>query len=362
MRTVRSVAGALGLGFEGDGDIALASAAHPAAAGPEDLALAMDPKYLNRLGEGRARAAMTPEGADWRGLGLEAAIFAPRARYAMAGVTKLFAPPRGATPGRHPTALVAEDAEIAEDASIGPFAIVEAGAVVGPRVEIGAHASVGAGARLGEDGVYKAGVRIARGVVVGARAFVHENAVIGSDGFSFVTPEKGAVEIARAGGADPFAVDDAVWTRIYSLGGVEIGDDVEIGACATIDRGTVAKTRIGSGTKIDNLVQIGHNVVIGESCMLCGQAGVAGSAELGDRVVLGGQAGVADHTVVGHDVLIMASSGVSGVVKPRQIMGGSPAAPKDEAVKLYMATRKLPKLIEDVAALKKRFSKAEGSG
>ena len=122
--------------------------------------------------------------------------------------------------------------------------------------------------------------------------------------------------------------ENTVWARIYSLGRVRIGDDVEIGAGATIDRGTVADTVIGSGSKLDNQVQVGHNVSIGENCILCGQVGVAGSAEISDRVVLGGQSGVADHTKIGNDVLVMASSGASGNVKSGSIYGGTPALPR----------------------------------
>ena len=362
MRTIAEIAQSLGLPAEGDLALAIDRPAHPEGAGRDDLALAMDPKYLATLEaalgrEDAPRAAMVPAGADWRALGLSAAILVERARFAMAGVTRLFAAPLGAEPGVHPSAVVAAGAEIGEGAIIGPLTVIQSGARIGAGSHLVGQATVGAGAVIGDEALVYPGVRIGRDVRIGARAIIHPNACIGSDGFSFVTPEKGAVEAAKASGAAMVEAEtrNRVWARIHSLGAVEIGDDVEIGAGTTIDRGTVADTRIGDGTKIDNQVQIGHNVQIGRNCLLCGQAGVAGSAELGDRVVLGGQSGVADHARLGSDVMVMATSGVSGMVKSGTIVGGTPAVPRDELAALVMAQRRLPRLAKELQALKKRF-------
>lgn len=188
-------------------------------------------------------------------------------------------------------------------------------------------------------------MRIADGVRIGARFIAQPNAVIGGDGFSFVTPEKGAVESAKATGAVALDALNTIHARIHSLGAVRIGDDVEVGAAACIDRGTLADTRIGNGAKIDNLVQIGHNVQVGDHCLLCSQVGIAGSAEIGDRVVLGGKVGVADHVDIGHDAVIAAASGVGASVKPRSVMMGAPAMPRDEWFRMMMAMRRLPRLI-----------------
>ncbi len=366
MRTVAEIAEGLGFEAEGAVELPISGAAHPKAAGETDLALALDAKHAKMLGDGAARVAMMAPGADWRGAGLQAVIFAPRARYGMAGVTQMFALPLdglGApAAGVHPSAVVGADARIDPTARIGPLAVIGDGVEIGPRTVVLAQATVGSGARLGADGLIHPGVRIGARVRIGDRVQIHPNAVIGADGFSFVTPEKGSVESARQTGAIQVGTENTVWARIHSLGAVEIGDDVEIGAGAAIDRGTVADTRIGRGAKLDNLVQIGHNVQVGENCLFCGQSGVAGSAVIGDRVVLGGQVGVGDHANIGHDVVVMASSGVSGNVKPRAVVGGTPALPREEITEIVMLTRRLPRFARELAALKKRFPEAEGSG
>ena len=214
------------------------------------------------------------------------------------------------------------------------------------RARILPHVSIGAGAEIGDDALIHAGARIGERVRAGHRLIVQPGAVIGGDGFSFVTPEKGSVESARETGAVSADALNRVHVRIHSLGAVALGDDVEIGACACIDRGTLRDTIVGSGTKIDNQVQIGHNVTVGENCLLCAQVGVAGSAVIGDRVVLGGKAGVADHVRIGEDCVIAAGSAVASSVKPRTVLMGAPAIPRDEFMRVMMATRRLPRLLD----------------
>lgn len=360
--TVAEVAAGLGLSAVGDVDIVLRGVARPNEAGADDLALAMDPKFLPELKEGAARAAVTPADVDLAELGLAAAILAPRARYAMAGVTRLFQQERRISVGAHPSAVIDPSAQVDPSASIGPLVVVGPGARVCPDVVILGSALIGEDAVVGPGCLLHPGVRIGDRVRLGARCIIHQNAVVGSDGFSFVTPERGSVESAKAAGIVAEGAENRVWARIASLGAVELGDDVEIGSNTSIDRGTVTDTRIGHGVKIDNLVQIGHNVSIGENCLICGQVGIAGSAELGARVVLGGQAGVADHSKIGDDVVVMAASALSGVVKPRSVVGGVPAVPREEVVKMHMGLRRLPRALEDLAELKNRFSRNEPSG
>ena len=188
-------------------------------------------------------------------------------------------------------------------------------------------------------------MRIGARCEIGARFIAQPGAAIGADGFSFVTPERSSVENAKEDGVIAASTRNSVWMRIHSLAAVIIEEDVEIGANGTVDRGTLAPTRIGAGSKIDNQVQIGHNVSIGRSCLLCAQTGVAGSAKIGDRVVLGGKAGVADHAEIGSDTVVAAASGVSGKVAPRSIMMGAPAMKRDDYMKTMMALRRLPGLI-----------------
>jgi UDP-3-O-[3-hydroxymyristoyl] glucosamine N-acyltransferase len=360
--TLSEIATALGLRLEGDGGMALTGLRHPAQAGPEDLALAMDAAHAAALVQGSARAALLAEGADWRALGLEGAVFAQRPRYALAGLTQRFDPaPRGVL-GTHPTALVAEGARIGGDVSIGPFCVIDDGAEIGDGCALGPHVHVAAGARIGGGSTLGAGVRIGWGVTVGARAIIHANAVIGADGFSFVTPQRGAVESAKQTGAVTDDARNTFFARIHSLGAVTIGDDVEIGAGTTIDRGTVADTTIGDGTKIDNQVQIGHNVRVGRNCLLCAQVGIAGSSTIGDRVVLGGQAGVGDHLTIGDDVIAGGASGIGTDIKARSVVLGAPAMPRDEALAIFLAWRRLPRMVATVRELKKRLSVGEPNG
>ena len=356
------IAKALGARAEGAVALRLHRPAHPREAGPHDLAIAMDAAHIGALGEGAARVALLPEGTDWTALGLAGAVLVRRPRHALAGLTALYARPVDIGPGIHTLALVHPEAEIGDGAAIGPFCEVAAGAVVGPGTVLRSHVSVGAGARVGSGSLLHPGVRIGPGVHIGARAIIHGNAVIGADGFSFVTPTPGSVESAAATGRVNEGARNLRLERIHSLGAVSIGEDVEIGAGTTIDRGTLVDTRIGSGTKIDNLVQVGHNVAIGENCLICAQVGIAGSAAIGDRVVLGGQTGVADHVRIGDDCVIGAKSGVAANVPPRSVLLGTPALPREETLRIVLATRQLPRLVETVRAIKKRLSDTGPTG
>lgn len=359
--TLSQIAAALGARFEGDGALRIARAAHPAEAGEHDIAVAMDAAHVAALAKGRARAALLNAGEDWRGLGLAGAILVARPRYALAGLTQAFAAAPAVSPGVHPTAVVAEDARLGAGVAVGPLCVIGAGAQLGDGAALVAQVYVGEGARIGPDALFHPGVRVCAGVTIGARAILHPNAVIGSDGFSFVTPSPGSVESVEATGRVAEDARNHRWARIHALGAVTVGDDVEVGAGATIDSGTLTDTRVGDGTKIDNLVQVGHNVRIGANCLLCAQVGVAGSAVIGDRVVLGGQSGVADHVRVGDDVVAGARAAVAGDAKPGSVLLGAPAIPRDEALALMLAQRRLPKLIETVRALKKRLSAADPS-
>ena len=361
--SIAEAARAAGARLEGDGALTFARLAAPADAGPDALVYAADAEALAQAAAGGARAALTGEGADWRAAGLAAALVSARPRYALAGLSALFDAARDAgPPGVDPLASVARGAAVDPTAAIGPFCVVAEGAVIGPGARLVAQVHVGRGATIGAGCLLHPGARIGWGVTLGARCIVHPNAVIGADGFSFVTPERGAAEAARAGEGVGEAVRNTRLARIHSLGAVRVGDDVEIGAGATVDRGTLTDTVIGDGAKIDNLVQIAHNVTVGRNAMLCAQAGVAGSTTLGDRVVLGGQAGVADHVRVGDDVVAGARSGIGADVAPRQVVLGAPALPRDETIQILLATRRLPRLARTVAAIKKRLSAIDPNG
>ena len=351
------IAAALDARVEGDGSIEIARAVHPSEAeGPGDLALAMDKDLLALLPGTKARAAVLAEGAEVPGT-LAGAIQVKRPRYAMAGLMDVFEKPVHAEPGIHALAFVAPDAELGEGVSVAPFAYVGPGATLGAGCIVMPHATIGAGAVAGRDCLFHPGARIGERVVMGERCIIHPNAAVGNDGFSFVTPEPGSVESAKASGR--VTATNVLIRRVNSIGTVILGDDVEVGAGATIDRGTVTATRIGSGTKIDNLVQIGHNVVIGTNCMLCGHVGVAGSVTIGDRVVLAGKVGVADHKTIGSDSVVAANSGVGRDIPPKTVWMGYPAQPRAEAFEQYKNLGRLKRYFADVVDLKNRIKALE---
>lgn len=344
--TIAEIAAALGAEAQGDLALRIEGAAEPAAARPVDLALAMSPAYAAALGQGGARAALLWAGADWRGLGLAAAIFAPRPRMALSGVTRLLDKGPEIAPGLHPMAVIDPTARIGAGAAIGPFVTIGAGAEIGPGARIAPHASIGAGARIGGEALIHSGARIGAGVRIGERFICQPGAVIGSDGFSFVTPEKSGVEEIRETLGTRSTAQGQPWVRIHSLGAVTIGDDVEIGANACIDRGTIRDTVIGNGTKLDNLVHIGHNVTVGRDCLLCGQVGIAGSARIGDRVVLAGQCGVNDNIFVGDDVIAGGATKIFTNAPAGRVLLGYPAVKMEAHVEMQKALRRLPRLWE----------------
>ena len=353
--TISEIADRTGLRAEGDLSIRVSSAAEPVHASAGQLAIAMAKSYAADLRAADVEAAVLWEGADWQSLGLKAALFAPRARVGLAAIGEVFARPLALEPGIHPTALVHETARLGEDCWIGAYSVICAGATVGDRARIMDHVSIGAETEIGADAVIYPGARIGPRVVAGDRLILQYNAVIGGEGFSYVTPERGSVESAKATGAVEEGARNLSLRRIASLGSVRMGDDVEIGSGATIDRGTIADTTIGSGTKIDNQVMLGHNVQVGETCMLCAQVGLAGSVKVGDRVVLGGQVGCADHITIGSDSVVAGGSLIGTQIKPGSVMMGVPAMPRERFVEQLKVLRRAPKLFSQIEEIRKKL-------
>lgn len=349
--TIQDLAKALSARAWGDLSMRVTGAAEPGQAGPDQIALAMSPKYAEALKPGAA--AILAEGMDPEAYGLAAAIFAPRPRLVMAGLTRSFDPGPDIAPGIHASAVIDPSASIGEDAAIGPFVSIGAGVRIGARARISSHVSIERGTLIGDDALILNGARIQHGVRIGARVVVQPGAVIGGDGFSFVTPEESGVEEMRRNLGKRENFSPQSWERIHSLGGVDIGDDVEIGSGATIDRGTIRATRIGSGTKLDNLVHLGHNVIIGRDCLICGQVGVAGSSVVGDRVVLAGQVGVSDNITIGDDVIAGGATKIFSRVPAGRVMLGNPAVEMTTRMEMDRAARRLPRLAATVAKLQK---------
>ncbi len=346
--TIADLAQRIGAPYEGNGNLVVTSANEPATAGHDDLALAMDPKFAPDVSAGGARAAVLWDGADWQSFGLDAAILVRRGRLAMAGITATFDAGLGLQDGIHPSAVIDPTATLGADVKIGPLVVIGANAVIGDRCQIAPQATIGAGVSIGEDAVIHSGVRIGAAARLGARIFIQPGAVIGADGFSFVTQEKSAVEETRESLGASVEAKGQSWMRIASIGGVVIGDDVEIGANVTIDQGTIRATQIGSGSKLDNQVHIGHNVIVGAHCLLCGQVGVAGSTVLGDYCVMGGQAGAADNITIGSGAIIGAGSGVLSNVPKGKAMMGYPAVAMQSHIDMYKSLRRLPRILKSL--------------
>jgi len=338
---LQEVAERLACRLEGDGNVEIRRIASIEDAGPGDLTFLANPKYAAQVSATRATAVILGERAEAH---LPAGVSALRASHpylAFARAAEIFAPRPAAPPGIHPLASVAPTATIAADASIGPFVSVGARASVGARSIVYPHVTIGEDATLGEDCVVHARVSVRERVSIGDRVVIQDGAVIGSDGFGFAPGPDGA------------------HYKIPQAGGVVVEDDVEIGANSTIDRPAVGETRIGAGTKIDNLVQIAHGVKIGRGVLLAAQVGIAGSTKIEDNVTLAGQVGVAGHLTIGKGVVATAQSGIPNSVDAGSFISGYPAIDNRNWLKSSAVFRRLPELKKAVAGLQRRLDDIE---
>jgi UDP-3-O-[3-hydroxymyristoyl] glucosamine N-acyltransferase len=355
--TIQEIAQSLGAEAAGDLSLEVTGANEPGLATADELAMAMAPKYAESLAEGRARAAMVWEGADWQAMGLEAAIFAPRPRMAMAGLTAIMDRGQSFGEGIHPAAVIDPTAVLGQGVTVGPLAVIGAGARIGDNSVIGPQCVIDADVVIGADAQIREMVSVGARVVIGDRFRAQPGARIGGDGFSYVTPEVSGVENARKTLGDQGEAAAQSWMRIHSLGAVTIGDDVEIGSNCTIDNGTIRNTEIGNGSKLDNLVHVGHNTRVGKDCLLCGQTGISGSVDIGNNVVLGGQTGVVDNIFIGDGAIAGGGTKILSNVPAGRVVMGYPAVKMDLHTDMYKAQRRLPRLMRDVEALKKAVSK-----
>ena len=251
----------------------------------------------------------------------------------------------------YPTAYIHPEAELGENVSIGPNVVVGRNSKIGNNSKLLANCYVGKNCTIGENCLFHAGCCIGDNSHIGNRVIFQHHVSIGADGFSFVTENPDVIEQARKEGQ---VVDQNVNQKVYkipSIGGVVIGDDVEIGANSCVDRGTIENTEIGAQTKIDDLVMVGHNCKIGKACMLVSQCGIAGSCKIGDRVVIAGQAGMADHIEIGSDSIVMAKAGVTKSFPEKSIIIGAPAVPRKDFIKQLKAM----KAAEEIASKFKKY-------
>jgi UDP-3-O-[3-hydroxymyristoyl] glucosamine N-acyltransferase len=340
----------LGIGVEPEGgDLQVDGVAPLHLAGPRELGLLADRRYLEAVAESRAGGLLVsreladlldsldaPDQANRK----RPRLVVPDPHAAMRRILERLHPERPWSGEIHPRSEVHPSAELGAGVRIGPFAIIEEGAVLGDRVRIGAHSVVGAGVRIGDDAMLMPQVTLYPGTELGARVVVHAGARIGVDGFGFV-------------------FEGGEHLRIPHVGRCVIEEDVEIGPNSCIDRGSIGETRIAAGSKLDNLVHIGHNVRIGARCLVTAQVGFAGSATLGKGVMLGGQAGVSGHIEVGDGARIAAQAGVIGDVPPGETVMGFPARAQREFLRATAALYRGPELVRKLRAIEARVAELE---
>ena len=302
------------------------------------LTFAENKKYFEQAQESGASAILVPEGT---GPSRKTLICVKNPRLAFARVLPLFFPERSFPAGVHPSAIVAASATIDPSAHVGPHCVIGERVCIGARSVLMGGNHIGDDSRLGEDVWLFPNVVLYGRSQLGNRVRVHAGTIIGSDGYGYV-------------------FDAGQHRKVMQIGNVIIHDDVEIGSNACIDRGALGSTVIGRGTKIDNLVQIAHNVVVGEGCLLVGQSGYAGSTRLGNYVVVAAQVGIAGHLRIGNQVTIAAKSGVMHDIPDGEKWLGIPAGPDLEMKRQWIGQRRLPELLKRVAELEKQVAALTG--
>ena len=324
----------------GDDSVKITGFAPAATAKRGDLTFAESEKFFAQAEQSAASAILVA--GDFQSA-QKVLIRVKNARIAFAKVLPLFFPEQNFEPGIHPTAVIDRSAQVDASAHIGPNCVVGARVKIGARTILTGGNHISADSVLGEDARIFPNVTMYRRTQMGNRVRIHSGTVIGSDGFGYV-------------------FDSGLHRKIPQTGNVVIHDDVEIGANVTIDRGALGPTMIGKGTKIDNLVQIGHNVTIGEHCLIIAQTGISGSTTLGDYVTVAGQAGIAGHLKIGNRVTIAGKSGIMFDIADGEKWFGSPiAAPDREMKRQLIAAQRLPNLLKRVAELEKKLGERSDS-
>jgi UDP-3-O-[3-hydroxymyristoyl] glucosamine N-acyltransferase len=331
--TLGELAERLGCTLRGDGALEIARVVGVDEAGPGDLTFIANPRYVPRLATTKASAVIVgPE--------LAAALpslVTPNPYLVFARAKALLHPPPRPEPGIHPSAQVHASAVLDPTVSVGPLVVVGPRVRVGPRSVLHPHVVLYPDVVVGEDCVLHSGVQVREACRIGDRVVIQNGSVVGSDGFGFAKDPEGC------------------YHKIPQTGIVVVEDDVEIGALTAVDRAASAETRIGRGTKIDNLVQVGHSVTIGRDSVLAGQVGIAGSTRLGDRVTLAGQVGVAGHLTIGDGVIATAQTGIPNDVPAGALVSGYPAIENRAWLKASAVFAKLPELLKRVRELERKL-------
>jgi UDP-3-O-[3-hydroxymyristoyl] glucosamine N-acyltransferase len=335
---VREIAQAVGGHLQGDDSLVIEGAAGLDEAAEKEISFFHNPKYVGQLSTTKAGAVIVPEKLNGHiHIAAKTVIRVANPQLAFAHVLAILDQHRVHHPeGIHPRAIIDPSARLAPGVAVGANTVIERDVQIGSGTVIYAASYVGENCRIGENCLIYPQVVLREHTEVGNRVILHSGVVLGADGYGFATHE-------------------GRHHKIPQIGRVVVEDDVEIGANVTVDRATTGATRIGAGTKIDNLVQIAHNVQIGRDCLIVAQAGIAGSTRLGDHVTLAAQAGLVGHLKIGDGAVIAAQSGVMNDVAPGEVLFGSPARPHKQAMKLQAIFGKLPEIYDTLRALKKKI-------
>lgn len=336
MRTAGELAEYLGAKFSGDPEIGVSGIASPENAKADDLIYVDAPRFAEKAARSRARCVVVQPGMEIKGKTL---LEVKDAKLAFAKAAGWLAARTKVPAEIHATACVAKSARLAPDVSVGPFSVIEESAEIGAGTILGAYCYIGKGAGIGADCRLHPRVTIYEGVRIGDRTEVHAGSILGAPGFGYVFGE------------------GRYW-KFPQTGGLEIGDDVEIGANTTVDRGSLEVTRLGEGVKVDNLVQIAHNVQVGEHTVIASQTGISGSSVVGKRVMVGGQVGIADHCEIEDGAILGAQAGIPTGKKIRsgQTVWGTPARPLERFKEQYAWFGRLPELANRLRQLERRIS------
>lgn len=333
-RTAKELAQYLGAKLKGDANAKISGIASPERAAATDLIYVASPRHVARAADSKAACVLVSVGVDIAG---KTTLEVADPKFAFAKAAAWILEPEPSPVSVASTAIIAPSVKPAHGVSVGPYAIIEDGVEIGPETSIGAFCFVGRGAKLGARCVLHPRVTLYPGVTIGNGVEIHSGAVIGSDGFGYVYGE------------------GRYW-KFPQIGRVEIGDNVEIGANTTIDRGSLETTRIGAGVKIDNLVQVAHNVQIGEHSIIAAQTGISGSSTLGRGVVVGGQVGIADHCTLEDGAIVGAQAGIptGKMIRKAQTVWGTPARPLDKFKEQFAWFSRLPQLAARIRQLETR--------
>jgi UDP-3-O-[3-hydroxymyristoyl] glucosamine N-acyltransferase len=338
-KKLRELADYVGGAVIGDGEVEISGVASIEDAQPGEITFIANPKYRSRLNETRASAVIVGSEITEADKPL---LRTANPYLAFGKILTLYSHTPYQPKGIDPQAWISPTARVGKDVTIHPFVHVGDRSVIGERVILHPGVSVAEECSIGDDSILYPQVSLYRRTVIGQRVILHAGVVVGSDGFGY-------------------AKDGRKNKKVPQVGNVEIEDDVEVGANTTIDRGTLGKTIIRKGVKIDNLVQIAHNVVIGEDSLIVAQVGISGSSRIGSNVTLAGQAGLAGHISIGDNVMIGAQSGVHSDLPPNGVYSGSPVVPHRDFLRMAMSLPKVPEMRRTLNEIERRLAKIEGT-